>query len=263
MKKRVYLSVSVIIVSIILLMKIFIAAGSSTGEVGNESANVTETENNESNNNIENQTNITENNSENNKTINKTRTQRKIPPIVKKIANLTEEEKENIRKTCEDKESRKERIKCRLQYIKNHKEDFIVPGEGFPEACKNVENKGLCVQLHQLSRKCYEKQGKEKNKCFKRIAGFARAKLKDEKSANRSELSRNYVVILLYSLQEKIEKSIENEKIDVNKGTDVINKIVEIKEAILSGKSKEEVRPKFKELNMLIKSLKKEIDKNV
>ena len=39
---------------------------------------------------------------------------------------------------------------------------------------------------------------------------------------------------MLYDIQEKIEKAIENERVGVDKGAEAIDKIVEIKEDILN-----------------------------
>ena len=45
--------------------------------------------------------------------------------------------------------------------------------------------------------------------------------------------SRDYVILLLSDIQDKIEKAIENERVDEENGAEAINKIVEIKEDIL------------------------------
>ena len=93
---------------------------------------------------------------------------------------------------------------------------------------------------------------KHKNKCFKRLANFAKAKLKDEK-VDKNKKSRDYVVLLLYDIQEKIEKAIENERVGVDKGAEAIDKIVEIKEDILNGIKKNDIKPKMLQLRTLLK----------
>ena len=57
-----------------------------------------------------------------------------------------------------------------------------------------------------------------------------------------------------------MEKAIENEKIDVETGSEAVNKITEIKEAILAGKTKDEIRPMFQELKNILSQLKEEMD---
>ena len=99
----------------------------------------------------------------------------------------------------------------------------------------------------------------EKNKCFKRLANFAKANLKDEKEG-KNQKSRDYVILLLYDIQGKIEEAIKNDKIDSEKGSQIVEKITEIKENILAGKTKKEIAPKISELKSLLKDLKSTID---
>lgn len=177
----------------------------------------------------------------------------------KEIRKTNEGDRMKLREACDAKTTRADRIKCRLQYMRDHKEDFVSQDK-YPEVCRNLVEKEKCRSLYERSHNCYEKKGIEKNKCFKKIVGFARAKLKDEDPAQQNTLSRDYVVLLLYDLQEKIEQGIENEKIDVDKGSAVVDKITEIKEAILAGKKKEEIKPMFHDLRNLIKDMKEAID---
>ena len=87
-----------------------------------------------------------------------------------------------------------------------------------------------------------------------------RANLKDENPSGRNNKSRDYVVLLLYDIQEKIEHAVENERIDSEKGAEVIDKIVEIKEAILNGESKHVVKPLLQELRAMLSDIKSTID---
>lgn len=155
---------------------------------------------------------------------------------------------------CENSEIRRDRIKCRLEYIKNNKDykNFNV----LPEACRKIKDENKCLRLYEKSQSCYEKTGREKNKCFKKVIGFARAKLKDENPADRNNKAREYIVLLLYDVQEKIEDAIENNKIDVYKGAEIVDKIVEIKQMILNGDSKNDIKPSMIELREMIKNIK-------
>jgi hypothetical protein len=186
----------------------------------------------------------------------------KIDKKLEETNKKSDNEKRKMREKCEEYENRKERIKCRLDYIKENKENFEALYNKIPESCRNLdfENRGKCVSFYQKSQACYEKNGIEKNKCFKRIANFAKANLKDEKEG-KNQKARDYVILLLYDIQEKVEEAIKNQKIDAEKGSDIINKITEIKEDILSGKTKNEIKPKFAELKELLKKLKSSIDK--
>lgn len=178
-----------------------------------------------------------------------------------KISNKSVEEKKAVREACENTEDRKERIKCRLQYIKDNKEDFEAPYNKIPETCRNLtnfENRGKCVSFYQKSQACYEKNGIDKNKCFKRLANFAKANIKDEKN-ERNQKARDYTLLLLYDIQQKIELAVKNDKIDAEEGSKVIEKIVEIKEDILAGKTKKEIKPQFLELKNLIKDIKSRV----
>ena len=87
-----------------------------------------------------------------------------------------------------------------------------------------------------------------------------RANLKDENPSGRNNKARDYVVLLLYDIQEKIEHAVENERIDSEKGAEVIDKIVEIKEAILNGESKQVVKPLLQELRAMLSDIKSTID---
>jgi hypothetical protein len=185
--------------------------------------------------------------------------------IIVKPKSLTAEQKNTARNICEKYKNRKERIRCRLKYIKKHKEEFKAPDNKAPEACRRLGKDKMkrCKQFYENSQKCYLKKGKSKNKCFKHLANFANAKLKDEKeNKNKNKKSRDYVILLLYDIQEKIEKAIENERVDADKGAEAIDKIVEIKEDILNGIKKNVIKPKMLQLRTLLKDLKSKIDQN-
>jgi len=176
---------------------------------------------------------------------------------------ITGAEKRAARGACEDSDNRRTRIKCRLDYIKDNNEDFEAHYSKAPEACRELEKdgKGRCVAFYKKSQACYDKKRGDKIKCFKRLANFAKANLKDEKE-ERGLKARDYVILLLYDIQEKIEGAIENDRIDSDAGADAIDKIVEIKEDILNGKTKREVTPKMLQLRTLLKNIKSTIDQD-
>ena len=85
-------------------------------------------------------------------------------------------------------------------------------------------------------------------------------KLKDENPSERGAKARDYIVLLLYDLQEKIEGAIESGKVTSEEGALAIDKIVAIKELILQGKSKDEIRPLLVDLRTTIGTLREDID---
>ena len=169
----------------------------------------------------------------------------------------------NVVVDCEDSDDRRSRIKCRLDYIRKNKKEFESSSRVLPEACRKIGDKEGCEKLYLKSEICYEKSGRSKNKCFKRLANFANAKLKDENPSGRSQKARDYVVLLLYDIQEKIEYSVEEGRVDSEKGSSAIEKIVEIKELILNGESKNVVRPLIKELRVILNDIKESVNLEV
>jgi hypothetical protein len=172
--------------------------------------------------------------------------------------------KEGFYQKCEDHNGRRDRIKCRLDYVKEKKKEYVVPKESVPEACRNLEKNDRegCRVFYKKSYQCFEKNGRGKNKCFKRLANFAKAKLKDEKPEVRDGKARDYVVLLLYDIQEKIEHAIENERVGSEKGAEVIDKIVVIKELILKGEKKNVVKPLMRDLRVMLQEIRDEVDKD-
>jgi len=233
MKKGLFILTTSIVISLLLVFSV-IAAGSSTAA----RSDTTNTDSDPTT------------NFETNKRVNAAR-------------QLNKAEKSIAREACEDSDNRRARIKCRLDYIKEHKEEFEAPYSRAPEACRKLDEgkKGKCVSFYKKSQACYEKEGKLKNQCFKRLANFARANLKDE-ADERNSKARDYVILLLYDIQEKIEHAIENDRVNSDDGADTIDKIVEIKQDILDGKKKNEIKPKMQELRSLLKDLKSTIDED-
>jgi hypothetical protein len=165
---------------------------------------------------------------------------------------------------CGDFEDRLDRIKCRLKVakeggskVRDVYEEYKT--DSLPEACSKLKdevlNKGNelskdeCRKFYNKIQNCYDKTGNDKFSCFRRSAGLTTASLSGQGS-KKLEM-RQYVVELLYDLQEKIEKAVEDERISEEDGARLIEQIVVIKENILGGASKAEVKP-------LIESFKKD-----
>lgn len=94
--------------------------------------------------------------------------------------------------------------------------------------------------------------GVQKDQCFKRVAGFAAATVRLEES---KASIRNYIVFLLYDLQERVEKAYDSGKITSQDATDAISLIVEIKQDIMNGKPKTVLQPKIEGMKSKIRSL--------
>ena len=167
---------------------------------------------------------------------------------------------------CDDLEARRDRISCKLKIIKEEGaekvEAYNEESERY-EACQNladrvgaeVTTKEQCIRLYRAVGPCYDLDNtRAKLACFKRHAfGTDDKRIGD---ADKQQV-RQYIVTLLYELQERIEKALEDGKIeDTEKAAEAIDKIVEIKEAIMSGESRDTVKPMIQELRMLIKELK-------
>ena len=93
-----------------------------------------------------------------------------------------------------------------------------------------------------------------KDFCLKKSAEILKGELKDLSKEERVNKSRNYLILLLYDLQDKIEKANNDGTISDEDASAIINLIVEIKENLLEGKKKAEILPKLRELRDKIKA---------
>ncbi|MEK6792413.1 MAG: hypothetical protein AABX95_01195, partial [Nanoarchaeota archaeon] len=120
--------------------------------------------------------------------------------------------------TCEDKETLKDRIKCRFE----NKEVAIREAvDAIEEACRSSadEKKERCRQFYKNSAKCFNSANAvEKKKCFLKESGI-NINAGGTFRAAPDETKRNYVVLLLYELQEKIEAKQEQGKITTDQAT--------------------------------------------
>ena len=140
---------------------------------------------------------------------------------------------------CDDLTIRKDRIRCRLARGEE--------GPATPEACQRLEAISLlkCRNLYSKLSPCYNEDEKAKDACFRRIVGLGTGALSGEAD---KEALRDYIVALLYEMQERIESMQEEGDITLDEAAEVIDMIVEIKENIMSRESKDIVRPKLVEL---------------
>lgn len=142
------------------------------------------------------------------------------------------------------------RIHCRIQ----NRATYVAPVDSVPEACRDLrtteENsedpQGRCVSYYRLITPCYDADSPQsKRACLMRVAGIS-TRLADE-SEDRAEKARNYIVAVLYNLEERLEEMNEAGTITDDVAADGIAKIVEIKRMILEGKTRTEIMPKMQE----------------
>lgn len=146
---------------------------------------------------------------------------------------------------CESSETRRERIKCRLQNRTLAEKPVNVP-----EACRRLSNPQACIALYNKVRPCYQLEGRNKDRCFKIASGFTKTNLSEEMQA-RAEKARNYLITLLYDLEERVESAVDSGKITAEKGAEIIDLIVKIKQDILDKKPRQEIRAGLSQLKEL------------
>lgn len=146
--------------------------------------------------------------------------------------------------TCEDKTNLRERIKCRFD---NPSVAYKEAYSAIEEACRNSEREQACQNLYKASAKCYDEDNAVmKKRCFLSEAGI-NFNAQGTFRAAPQEAKRNYVVLLLYELQERIEKMQEEGKITTEQATSLVAKIVEIKRMILAGNARADIVVKMQE----------------
>ncbi|HLD02420.1 MAG TPA: hypothetical protein VJC07_01845 [Candidatus Nanoarchaeia archaeon] len=130
-------------------------------------------------------------------------------------------------KTCDELTSLSQRVKCRLEKGGE---------EGVHESCNAAADKSACAELYKEVYPCYSKSGKSKDKCFRNVAG---------------ESKRNYVLFLLYDLEERAEKAYDAGKITSDRAAFLISKIIDIKKKVIGNESPTRVRPFITELRKM------------
>ena len=242
MKKETILGI-VLILSIFLAMSIYAEGNGEGGDLNNTDTNST---NNETNTNSTNETIRNETETNNNSTTNSTTNSTSPNTNLTNSTNVT-----RPMKNCDLLPKEEGRIRCRLKYGQNY---TAPPGE-VPEACRldNPEKRGRCVAFYNAIQKCYIMHGEDKDLCFKKASGLKK-KFSEEGQEERKQKARDYMITLLYDLEERAEKFNQRGKLTEDQTTEIIVKIVEVKKAILEGKTKEEIRPMLQELKTLWRS---------
>src|SRR3989344_7693099 len=150
-------------------------------------------------------------------------------------------------KECDSIPQLKERILCRLKNNKEGIKEQVDYEKQVPEACRTLKNPTACIALYKKvqENKCYDLNGIEKDKCFKDVVGIKKKLSEENYKANKA---RQYLILLLYDLEERVENAVEEAKITPNSGANVITLIIEAKQLILDNKPKSEIVSKLNEL---------------
>ncbi len=146
--------------------------------------------------------------------------------------------------TCETASTPKERILCRF------KNKVIAQNEKYSvveEACRGHNRTEECKQLYTRSASCYQESNAiSKKRCLLSKSGI---NLNQGGTFRESpnDVKRNYVVLLLYDLQERIENLEEKGVITSEEGASLVTKIIEIKKLILENTPRSNIVPKIQE----------------
>jgi hypothetical protein len=157
---------------------------------------------------------------------------------------------------CDSLTHRGLRIACRL---KNHKDKPNVKEPDYdkqaPEACRSLKNPTACISLYKKVKinKCYTLHGRNKDKCFKKTLDVTKAKLNDLPKEERIQKAREHLILLLYELQERIELANQQGSISDEDATDIIDLIVLIKQQLLDQEKKSDILPNLNELKQKIR----------
>lgn len=141
---------------------------------------------------------------------------------------------------CESKGIMADRIRCRLT---EGKEMY-----GVHESCRGLANEADCGRLYKNVVPCYVLEGQDKDRCFKNQAGVS-----EKRISNATDKSgvRTYMLFLLYDLEERAEAAYENETITADAATDLIISIINIKQGILKGENKADIKAGIASLKSL------------
>jgi len=128
---------------------------------------------------------------------------------------------------CESMAGMQERVQCRLEQNLENK--------GLPEACRGLANERSCQDLYDRSLPCYGQSDLNEDRCLRGVSGLS-------KSQGKQEI-RQYLVLLLYKLEERVEERYEEGKISSKNAALLITRITELKRKVLTNESKEKLEP--------------------
>ena len=140
--------------------------------------------------------------------------------------------------SCEVLTTTKSRVKCRLE---QGSDDNVIP-----EPCRALSqaaSQNACISLYKQVYPCYEKIPTEKDECMKQVAGFQSITVAQEaKIIGAQQHIHDYVLFLLYDLQEIVEDKYDDKELTSDQAATLITQIVKAKEAIVLNKPKATVQ---------------------
>lgn len=142
---------------------------------------------------------------------------------------------------CDDKIILKERVHCRLESTSSQK-------GGLPEVCRKAKNETYCTDTYNAAAVCYEKSASEKAQCLRDTVNLGAIKQAEAKKR------RYYIALLLYELEERVEKRYDDEMIYAETAAEIITLIEEAKIVSLSA-SKAELKTKLQEVKEAYKKV--------
>ncbi|MDA1197382.1 MAG: hypothetical protein O2779_05490 [Nanoarchaeota archaeon] len=135
---------------------------------------------------------------------------------------------------CESFNQMKNRIKCRLEFGAD-----TVP---VPEPCRAIEDNQWCIDYYVKVLPCYEIKGVAKDKCFKDLAWFKKKSVKEQAKVDNTKPIRNYMLFVLYDMEEMIEDAKTAGDIDLDTAASLIEDIVNIKIKVINKGAKSEIK---------------------
>ncbi|MEK6847336.1 MAG: hypothetical protein AABY16_04160 [Nanoarchaeota archaeon] len=146
--------------------------------------------------------------------------------------------------TCENFNTVRERVSCRFQNSVVARAESATVIE---EACRGHARQAACTALYRRSSECYDVSSpREKKRCFLEKSGININAGGTFRAAPDTQ-KREYVVLLLYELQERIESMEERGALSADQAAHLVTKIVEIKKLILEDKPRSEIVPKIQQ----------------
>jgi len=152
----------------------------------------------------------------------------------------TTEDQTSLR-VCANMEKLRDRVQCRFEQNEE--------GPSIPEACRNlgITEKERCRTFYSEARPCYSLDGREKDTCFRRVSGLGTAAISGE--ADKTAI-RNYIVNLLYDLEERVEAKFDAGDLTAEQAGELIALITNIKEKILNNSPRSEIIPLLRDLRV-------------
>ena len=132
---------------------------------------------------------------------------------------------------CESYGTVYERVRCRLLYGEAAK--------SIPEPCRGLSNEQACAKLYSDVTPCYTNDGVAKDQCLKQIAGFTTNSVQTETNTNAM---RDYILFLLYDLQDRVEKAYAYNQITADQAATVIDSIVTAKYTVTRGQTASDIK---------------------